>query len=100
MNAKLEMKQVRDYLRHQRKLIDNDPHLADIRGKLTFRIKRWDAYRHSIQIVVRNENLPETPYNSYGTRFVWVEPWGVNWKRQLAKVLNELCWRIREGNNS
>lgn len=100
MNAKVEMKKVRDYLRHQRKLIDNDPHLADIRGKLTFRIEGWDARHHSIRIVVRNEDVPRTPYNSSGTRFVWVEPWGVNWKWQLAKTLNETCWRIREGKDS
>jgi hypothetical protein len=100
MNAKVEMKQVRDYLRHQRKLIDNDPHLADIRGKLTFRIEGWDARHHSIRIVVRNEDVPRTPYNSCGTRFVWVNSWSVSWKWELAKALNELCWRIREGKNS
>jgi hypothetical protein len=100
MNAKVEMKQVRDYLRHQRKLIDNDPHLADIRGKLTFRIEGWDARHHSIRIVVRNEDVPRTPYNSCGTRFVWVNSWSVSWKWELAKALNELCWRIREGKSS
>lgn len=100
MNAKLEMKKVRDYLRHQRKLIDNDPHLADIRGKLTFRIEGWNARYHSIRIVVRNEDVPRTPYNSCGTRYVWVNSWSVSWKWQLAKVLNELCWRIREGKDS
>ena len=100
MNAKVEMKKVRDYLRHQRKLIDNDPHLADIRGKLTFRIEGWNARYHSIQIVVRNEDVPRTPYNSCGTRYLWVNSWSVSWKWQLARVLNELCWHIREGNNS
>lgn len=100
MNAKVEMKRVRDYLRHQRKLIDNDPHLADIRGKLTFRIEGWNARYHSIQIVVRNEDVPRTPYNSCGTRYLWVNSWSVSWKWQLARVLNELCWHIREGKNS
>ena len=99
MNAKLEMKQVRDWLRQQRKLIDNDPHLADIRGKLTFRIVQWDARCHSCVIVVRNENLPQTNWNSHSTHWLRVHTWDLCWKWRLWQILNEMCHNVRNSND-
>lgn len=99
MNAKVEMKQMRDWLRRQRKIIDNDPYLADIRGKLTFRVVKWDARCHYCVIVVRNENLPQTDWNSYSTRWLGFHTWETGWKWKLWRELNDLCHYVRASND-
>lgn len=95
MDAKVEMKEVRDWMRKQRRLIDRDPYLADVRGKLTFRIVRWDKRYHSVLIVVRDESQPETPYNSGSTTWLRLNTWSDFRKWELWKAINDMCCRIR-----
>jgi hypothetical protein len=99
MNAKVEMKVVRDWLRRQRKIIDNDPYLQDVRGKLTFRIVKWDARWHHCVVMIRNENLPQTHWNSYSTRWVGFSTRDASWKWELWRELNNLCHYVRAFNN-
>ena len=89
------MKQVRDWLRVQRRMIDNDPYLQDVRGKLSFRIVKWDARKHAVLVLVRDESKPETPFNSDSTHWVWVHTWDDFRKREIWKAINDMACRIR-----
>ena len=89
------MKQVRDWLRVQRRMIDNDPYLQDVRGKLSFRIVKWDARKHAVLVLVRDESKPETPFNSDSTHWVWVHTWDDFRKREMWKAINDMACRIR-----
>lgn len=95
MDAKVEMKQVRDWLRVQRRLIDNDPYLQDVRGKLSFRIVKWDARKHAVLVLVRDESKPETPFNSDSTHWVWVHTWSDFRQWEMWKAINDMACRIR-----
>ena len=99
MGAKVEMKVVRNWLRRQRKIIDKDPYLADIRDKLTFRIVKWDARSHCCVVVIRNENLSQTNYDSYSTRWLGFSTRDASWKWKLWRELNDLCHYVRASNN-
>ena len=95
MDAKVEMKQVRDWLRVQRRMIDNDPYLQDVRSKLSFRIVKWDARKHEVLVLVRDESKPETPFNSDSTHWVWVYTWSDFRKWEMWKAINDMACRIR-----
>lgn len=88
-----EMKVVRDYLRHQIKLIQKDPYLPVASKCVSARIVKWNKRDHSVVIVLRDERAEQTPYNSYGTRWVFVNTWGNHWKWDIWKELNALVIR-------
>ena len=88
-----EMKVVRDYLRRQIKLIQKDPHLPIASKCISARIVEWDKRAHSVVIVLRDERVEQTPYNSYGTRWVLVNARSSFWKWAIWKELNALVIR-------
>ena len=88
-----EMKVVRDYLRNQIKLIQKDPHLPIASKCVSARIVKWNKRDHSVLVVLRDERAEQTPYNSYGTRWVFVNTWGNHWKWDIWKELNALVIR-------
>lgn len=88
-----EMKVVRDYLRNQIKLIQKDPHLPIASKCVSARIVKWNKRDHSVLVVLRDERAEQTPYNSYSTRWVFVNTWGNHWKWDIWKELNALVIR-------
>ena len=88
-----EMKVVRDYLRHQIKLIQKDPYLPVASKCISARIVKWNKRAHSVVIVLRDERAEQTSYNSYGTRWVLVNTWSNFWKWDIWKELNALVIR-------
>lgn len=88
-----EMKVVRDYLRNQIKLIQKDPHLPIASKCVSARIVKWNKRDHSVLVVLRDERAEQTPYNSYCTRWVFVNTWGNHWKWDIWKELNALVIR-------
>ena len=89
-----EMKVVRDFLRHQIKLIQNDPYLPVASKYISARIVNWNRRTHSIVIVLRDERVEQTSYNSYGTRWVLVNTLNsFFWKSKIWNELNDLVIR-------
>ena len=91
MDSKAEMKQVRNYLRDQMRLIKNDPFLADIADRVSARIVKWNKKQHEVLVCMRDLSAPETTYNSAGCRWLWVHTWrNVAYYPWLWKVWGEL----------
>ena len=99
MDSTFEMKQVRNYLRDQMRMIKNDPFLADVANRVSARIVKWNKREHSVLICVRDLNAPETNWNSAGCRWVWTNTWGSNnychWRWDIWKALNDLVNNMR-----
>ena len=100
MDSKAEMKQVRNYLRDQMRLIKKDPFLADIADRVSARIVKWNKRDHSVLVCIRDLNAPETNYNSAGCRWLWVNTWRNNvayypWLWKVWEALNELINNMR-----
>ena len=94
MASRDEMKEVRDYLRTQMKLIKNDPYLAPVSANVSARIVKWNKNEHSVLICVRDTSKDETPYNSPYCRWIWTHTWGGGnaclWKWDIWKELNDV----------
>lgn len=88
-----EMKVVRDYLRHQIKLIQKDPYLPVASQCISARIVKWNKREHSVIVVLRDERVEQTPYNSYGTHWVLINTWSKFWEKDILKELNDLVIR-------
>lgn len=88
-----EMKVVRDYLRHQIKLIKHDPYLPIASKCVSARIVEWNKRDHTVLVVLRDERAEQTSYNSYGTRWVLVNTWRGFWRWDIWKELNALVIR-------
>lgn len=90
MNAKEEMKKVRNFLRRQVKMINNDPYLKHVHGCISARIVKWKASQHQVLVCVRNITKPETPWDSHYCRWVCVNTHCDFWKNSIWKELNEV----------
>ena len=99
MDSKAEMKQVRNYLRDQMRLIKNDPFLADIADRVSARIVKWNKKQHAVLVCIRDLSAPETTYNSAGCRWLWVNTWRnvayYPWLWKVWEALNELINNMR-----
>ena len=103
MDSRAEMKQVRNYLRDQMKLIRNDPFLKDVANRVSARIVKWNKKQHSVLVCVRDLSAPETTYNSKGCTWVWVYTWrsdngNYSWLWKIWEALNELINNMRLSN--
>lgn len=94
MASRDEMKEVRDYLRTQMKLIKNDPYLASVSANVSARIVKWNESEHSVLICVRDTSKDETPYNSAYCRWIWTHTWSSRntcfWKWDIWQELNDV----------
>ena len=94
MKAKLEMKVVRDWIRHQVKSIKADPYLANVSKDISIRIVKWNQHDHSVLVCARDLSKPETPYNSEFCRWTWVHTWVTGqfqwWKWNIWREVNEV----------
>lgn len=88
--SKREMKVVRDWLRGQISRIQRDPYLPVASKCISARIMKWNQNAHSVVVILRDERVEQTSYNSYGTRWVFVNTWGKHWKWDIWKELNSL----------
>ena len=99
MDSRAEMKQVRNYLRDQMRLIKNDPFLADIADRVSARIVKWNKKQHAVLVCIRDLSAPETTYNSAGCRWLWVNTWRnvayYPWLWKVWEALNELINNMR-----
>lgn len=95
VNSKVEMKELRDWLRHQRNMINKDPYLDYLRGRLSFRIVKWNERQHAALVVVRDESKPETPFNSDSTHWVWVHTRSTFRKWEMWRAINDMACRIK-----
>lgn len=102
MDSRAEMKQVRNYLRDQMRLIKNDPFLADIADRVSARIVKWNKKQHAVLVCIRDLSAPETTYNSKGCRWLWVHTWRnvayYPWLWKVWEALNELINNMRLSN--
>lgn len=103
MNAKLEMKVVRDWIRHQVKAIKADPYLANVSNDVSIRIVKWNHHDHSVLVCARDLSKPETPYNSEFCRWVWVHTWVTGqfqwWKWNIWREINEVVNHMQHEKN-
>ena len=94
MNSRDEMKEVRNYLREQVKLIKADPYLASVSANVEARIVKWNKNEHSVLVCVRDTSKAETPYNSPYCRWIWTHTWSGGdcrfWKWDIWKELNDV----------
>lgn len=99
MSAKDEMKEVRNWLRGQVRMIDKDPYLSYAHGKVSARIVRWEASEHRVLVCVRSTEVSETSWNSNLCRWVWIHTWGGRdcrfWKWDIWKELNDVVINMR-----
>ena len=99
MDSTREMKQVRNYLRDQMRIIRNDPFLANVADRVSARIVKWNKRQHSVLICIRDLNAPETNHNSSGCRWLWVYTWRSGeyypWLWKVWEALNELINNMR-----
>ena len=100
MNSKLEMKIVRDWLRHQVNLLNSDPYLKDVAARLSVRIVKWEERKHEVLICVRDINSPETSFNSRGCIWLWEHTWVSGgdfkrWRNDVWVAINEVIHSIR-----
>ena len=90
-DSRVEMRQVRNYLRDQMRLIKNDPFLADIADRVSARIVKWNKKQHAVLVCIRDLSAPETTWNSKSCRWLWVHTWrGESSYPWLWKVWGEL----------
>ena len=98
-DSRVEMKQVRNYLRDQMRIIKNDPYLADVADRVSARIVKWNKRDHSVLVCIRDLNAPETNYNSNGCTWMWVHTWRSGgyfpWLWRVWEALNELINNMR-----
>ena len=99
MDSRAEMKQVRNYLRDQMRIIKNDPYLADVADRVSARIVKWNKKQHAVLVCIRDLNAPETTWNSKGCRWLWVHTWRnvayYPWLWKVWEALNELINNMR-----
>lgn len=99
MNARDEMKQMRDWLRNQVRMINKDPHLKHAHGRISARIVKWKANEHRVLVCVRDLSKPETPYNTEFCRWIWSYTWSGEdsrfWKWDVFKELNDVLVKMR-----
>ena len=99
MNARDEMKQVRDWLRNQVRMIDKDPYLEYAHGRVSARIAKWKANEHRVLVCVRCTDVAETSWNSELCRWVWLHTWNGQdsrfWKWDVWKELNDVVIKMR-----
>lgn len=99
MDSTREMKQVRNYLRDQMRIIRNDPFLANVADRVSVRIVKWNKRQHSVLICIRDLNAPETNHNSSGCHWLWVYTWRSGeyylWLWKVWEALNELINNMR-----
>ena len=94
MDAKLEMKQVRDWLRRHIKQVNADPYLAAAHNRIEARIVKWNRNSHSVLVCVRITDRPFTQWDSEFCRWVWVDTdsqfrvWHI-WKALNDIIVNE-----------
>lgn len=95
MNAKDEMKQVRNFLRRHVKQINADPYLAEVHNKVEARIVKWNRNSHSVYVCVRITDRPFTHWNSDFCRWVWVDTDSQFYKWHIWKELNAVVVNAR-----
>ena len=99
MDSRVEMKQVRNYLRDQMRIIKNDPYLADVADRMSARIVKWNKRDHSILVCIRDLNTPETRWNSAGCIWVWVHTWKCGgyypWLWRVWGAINDVINNMR-----
>ena len=99
MNARVEMKMVRDWLRRQIKQINADPFLAAAHGRIEARIVKWEPRAHRVLVCIRDRAYAETPYNSNRCRWQWVSTYTTLNRWELWKDLNAIVVNTRYPNS-
>ena len=98
-DSRVEMKQVRNYLRDQMRIIKNDPFLANVADRVSARIVKWNKREHAVLVCIRDLSAPETNYNSKGCTWIWVRTWRSGgyypWLWRVWEALNELINNMR-----
>ena len=99
MDATVEMKRVRDYLRNQVKMINKDPFLAKAANRISARIVKWNKREHSALICIRDVEAEYTKWNTADCCWLWVYTWHSangydHWKWEIWQELNNLVIKI------
>lgn len=98
MNAKVELKEVRDWLRHQIRQINADPYLIEAHGRIEARIVKWDQRARRVLVCIRDRAHPETPYSSHHCVWAWVDTFNAKdgfYRWTLWKALNQVVVAAR-----
>lgn len=95
MEPREEMKRVRNFLRRQVNLINKDPYLAFVHGRISARIVKWDKRAHWVVVCIRDMSQPESNWNSDSCRWIQLYTSTDSWQWQIWKELNEIVIRAR-----
>lgn len=96
MNAKLEMKRLRDYLRREMRRLRKDPFLKDVAPHISVRMTKWDAARYAVVLQLQDTRKPVTEYNSQSTKWVMVNTYS-DYRWDVWRALNALIVEMRMG---
>lgn len=90
MNAKLEMKRLRDDIRHQLRRMRKDPFLKEVAPHIAIEMVKWNAKRHMVLLRFQDTRRPITEYNSKSTRWSWLYTYSDYNGYEMWKELNYL----------
>lgn len=96
MNAKMEMKRLRDNIRHQLRRMRKDPFLKDVAPHITIEMVKWNAKQHMVLLRFRDTRKPMTEYNSQSTRWAWLYTYSDCIGYEIWKELNQLIIAMRD----
>lgn len=97
VDARREMKQLRDWVRSLVSRTKNDPFLADldVANRLEVRFVKWNKRGHEVLVCVRDLRQPETYWNSSGTRWSWVRTGSQHNRYAIWKEINDVVCNMR-----
>lgn len=90
MNAKLEMKRLRDDIRHQLRRMRKDPFLKEVAPHIAIEMVKWNAKGRMVLLRLRDTRKPMTEYNSQSTRWSWLHTYSDYTGYEMWKELNYL----------
>ena len=89
MQAKEEMKIIRNFIREKQKAMLNDPYTKVAAKTIEARICRWIESKHMILVNIRDTSKPLTTYNSDFCSWLWINT-GADYKWDLVREWNNI----------
>ena len=94
MEAKREMKLLRNWTRQALSNLRADPYCTEAAYKVNVRFVKWDRNHHAVLVCVRDTSKPETPYNSQFCRWDWVYTCSVFAKSDISRMVSQVMCAI------
>ena len=90
MEAKQEMKQLRNWVREALRNLRADPYCAAVASNVEVRFVKWDKSNHSVLVCIRDTSRPETNYHSQFCRWEWVYTYSRFAQSEISRAIGNL----------